>query len=187
MTGIILVDILAKEMNVLYHVEYLKGYTKRKNVARAESYYLWTHRGDKFTKGRCTHIHGQTSYHTGYDRCYRQNLHRFLDRSPNCPICGRMATVAEPVMFHCPKCTKEKKPERSAEERGTNEYSSETDLWCSLQCKTTKRPAEGSTKEESRKEQKYEWLKVNPTGKVIPKWWSHRSGAGEIESHTHPL
>lgn len=105
--GIIPVDTLLKEMSVLYYVERMDGYIEHKNVARSESHDLSQHRWNKSTKGRCIHSlipnvkvwrkqGEQTSYRftqflTWYNPYYKQNLHRFLDRSLNCPRCGRMA------------------------------------------------------------------------------------------------
>lgn len=87
--------------------------------------------------------------------------------------------VAEPVMFHCPSFTMEKKDMNETLERSVKPKSIAVELAYGFLCnrKISERATEGSTEEESREEQKHEWLKR--TSKVIPKWWSRRSGAGE--------
>lgn len=43
-TGMIPVDIPAKELSVLYHARSMKGHTERRNTAWSESYDLWQHK-----------------------------------------------------------------------------------------------------------------------------------------------
>ena len=125
--GMIPVDILAKEMSVLYNARHMEGHAQRRNAARSESLDLWQRRWDESAKGRWTHRlipnirvwlerkHGETNYHitqflTGHGGCYRQYLHRFgLDDFPNCPRCDGIPEDPEHVMFHCPRFAMERR------------------------------------------------------------------------------